>query len=415
MKRNRGSFNITGHFAIKEQLLNWVNQYSSCSFLDSHQYECSHKSEECIAAAGSLQSFTGSGALTAIDSFYNNNPDWLFGHLCYDDQNNPIGFNPVHFFQPETVLRLSGNELVIETVNSAQSVFQEILKTTALKEHPSIAVPVIPKISKKEYIEIITQLLKHIQRGDCYEINFCQEFFSENAPINPLRLYQELSKISPNPFSAYYKQAESHLLCASPERFLQRKANQLISQPIKGTCKRDIADPGSDALLKKKLRESSKERSENVMVVDLVRNDLSKICKEGSVVVEELFGIYTFPQVHQMISTITGTLKENTPFSEIIHATFPMGSMTGAPKKRVMDLISQYEISPRGLFSGAVGYISPQQEFDFNVVIRSLLYNSSTQYLSYMAGSGITFYSNPEDEYEECLLKVKAIETLLSH
>jgi para-aminobenzoate synthetase component 1 len=145
------------------------------------------------------------------------------------------------------------------------------------------------------------------------------------------------------------------------------------------------------------------------MVVDLVRNDLSKVCEEGTVQVDELFGIYSFPQVHQMISTISGKLKNNISFSEIIRATFPMGSMTGAPKRRVMQLIEQYETTKRGIFSGAVGYISPDGDFDFNVVIRSIMYNKSSGYLSFQTGSAITFYSDPQAEWEECLLKAEAM------
>ena len=145
------------------------------------------------------------------------------------------------------------------------------------------------------------------------------------------------------------------------------------------------------------------------MVVDLVRNDLSKICREGTVQVEELFGIYSFPQVHQMISTITGELQPGLSFADIIKQTFPMGSMTGAPKKKVMELIEQYENTRRGIFSGAVGYIKPGGDFDFNVVIRSILYNQATQYLSYLVGSAITFYSKAAEEYEECLLKAEAL------
>jgi para-aminobenzoate synthetase component 1 len=169
----------------------------------------------------------------------------------------------------------------------------------------------------------------------------------------------------------------------------------------------------ADQQLKTQLQQSEKDRTENVMIVDLVRNDLSRICKEGSVKVDELFGVYTFPQVHQMISTISGDLKENVDFTDMIKATFPMGSMTGAPKRKVMELIERYERTKRGIYSGAVGYISPEKDFDFNVVIRSILYNASNQYLSYLVGGGITSQSDPENEYEECLLKAEAIKQVL--
>jgi len=269
------------------------------------------------------------------------------------------------------------------------------------------------RINKEEYTQIISKLKQHILRGDCYEINFCMEFFAEDAAIDPLNIHEQLTAVSPNPFSCYYKCDDKFLFCASPERYLKKSGTAIISQPIKGTAGRSGDDPNEDDRGKKNLAESSKDKSENVMVVDLVRNDLSKICKEGTVHVEELFGVYTFPQVHQMISTIKGELKEDVNFSDILKATFPMGSMTGAPKKRVMELIEQYEKTKRGIFSGAVGYITPQQDFDFNVVIRSIMYNATKKYLSYQVGSGITFYSDPEKEYEECLLKAKAIEEVL--
>src|SRR5262249_41024055 len=222
---------------------------------------------------------------------------------------------------------------------------------------------------------------------------------------DPVSVYRELSSISPNPFSALYRINDKWLICASPERFLKKQGNKILSQPIKGTSERILGNEERDELSREKLFKSPKERSENVMVVELVRNDLAKICKEGTVDVDELYGIYSFPQVHQMISTVVGELKENISFTDIIRATFPMGSMTGAPKKRVLELIERYEKTRRGIFSGALGYNSPGGDFDFNVVIRSILYNSSDRYLSFPTGSGITFYSDPEKEWEECLLK----------
>jgi para-aminobenzoate synthetase component 1 len=223
-----------------------------------------------------------------------------------------------------------------------------------------------------------------------------------------------LLEISPTPFSALYGLNGKYLICASPERFLKKTGSEIISQPMKGTARRDLQDKNNDDHLKQSLFEDAKERAENVMVVDLVRNDLSKVCKDGSVKVDELFGVYSFPQVHQMVSTVSGELKEKVSFSEIIKATFPMGSMTGAPKIRVMELIDQYEPTGRGLFSGSVGYIDAEGNFDFNVVIRSILYNASTSNLSYYAGSGITFYSDAEKEWEECLLKAEAIRQVLT-
>ena len=406
-------------------MLHWVNQFGICSFLDNHSYSSLHHNAECLAAAGTIQLFTGKNALQLVDDFLANEQDWLFGHINYEyaennEANHSIasqdGFETIVFFQPETVLRLEHHQLSIETIHpSAEKIFNEIILTSIQEKEKQHIIKIEPAIHKTAYIHTIEKLLQHIQRGDCYEINFCQAFFAKDAMLDPIDTYINLTNISPNPFSCYYKQAHAHLMCASPERYLQKKGNQLISQPIKGTSKRNLESVEIDEQLKKQLLQSEKERSENVMVVDLVRNDLSRICKEGTVEVEELFGIYSFPQVHQMISTIKGTLKEGTPFSSIIHASFPRGSMTGAPKKRVMELIKQYEYCSRGIFSGAVGYISPSQDFDFNVVIRSMLYNSANKYLTYFVGSGITANSNPAEEYEECILKAKAMNQVLGN
>jgi para-aminobenzoate synthetase component 1 len=231
--------------------------------------------------------------------------------------------------------------------------------------------------------------------------------------MDPVSVYRKLAEHSPNPFSACYRNGNQYLLCASPERYLRREGSQLVSQPIKGTARRIPGEPGEDQAQAVRLQHSAKERSENVMVVDLVRNDLSRICTEGSVQVDELFGVYSFPQVYQMISTVSGQQRPGTRFTDILQASFPMGSMTGAPKRRVMELTEQYERSRRGLYSGAVGYFSPEGDFDFNVVIRSILYNADTGYLSFPAGSAITHYADAAAEYEECLLKASAIREVL--
>ncbi len=426
MQRQTRVFQITDFKEKKQQLLYWANQYSSCSFLDNHQYISEHNSVECLVAVGAVQQFSPEkNHHQALKLFLQETNDWLFGHISYDYKNvldtdlatkrlDNIGFEPIHFFQPEIVVLLSNNQLEIQSLGSSpESVFNEIsgfvIPDNATSNHFSVK----SRISKEEYLSIIEQLQKHILRGDCYELNFCQEFFAEDALVDPLATYNQLTQLSPNPFSCYYKSADKYLLCASPERFLKKTGSQLMSQPIKGTFKRNTADVDADNLLKQQLYTSDKERAENVMVVDLVRNDLSRICKESSVKVSELFGIYTFPQVHQMISTIVGEVEDNIDFADILKATFPMGSMTGTPKKRVMQLINQYEVQSRGLYSGAVGYIAPNKDFDFNVVIRSILYNSTNKYLSYQVGGGITYYSDAEAEYEECLLKAASIRRVL--
>lgn len=400
-------------------MLNWAARFNIFCFLDNGNYAAEQSDFECLLAAGCKRSVTLSpgNAFGSLKDFFDEDPGWLFGHLGYEVntpggqslQDRDAGFADGFFFTPEIILRLAGNELIIETAaEDATAVFRSIEeqeKKVAPFAHPP---HIQQQLTKDAYVQIITRIKEHIHRGDCYELNFCQQFFANDAVIDPLAVFKKLSELSPNPFSAFYRVNDNYCICASPERFLKKTGQVLMSQPMKGTSKR-ATDPVADEANRQYLRASSKEKSENVMVVDLVRNDLSKICLEGSVYVDELFGIYSFPQVHQMISTIKGTLPGDVHFTEALAATFPMGSMTGAPKKRVMELIEQYESGKRGLFSGSIGYITPAADFDFNVVIRSIFYNSSTRYLFFLAGSGITFYSDAVAEYEECLLKAEAI------
>lgn len=262
--------------------------------------------------------------------------------------------------------------------------------------------------NKSSYIEKVNALKQHIQQGNIYEVNFCMEFFAEDVKINPFYLYQKLIEISPMPFSCFVKHQNKYLICASPERYLKKTNNHLLSQPIKGTIKRGLTKD-EDIRLMEELKNSRKEKSENVMIVDLVRNDFSRIAETGSVRVDELFGIYSFPQWHQMISTISCNVKPSISFKEILKATFPMGSMTGAPKISAMKLIEEFEATKRGMYSGSVGILLPNSDFDLNVVIRSIQYNAENSYLSFMVGSAITIHSDAEKEYEECLLKAKAI------
>lgn len=428
MQRAIDTFVIQDFSRIKQQLLHWADQYDSCSFLDNHQYTSLYHSLECLVAVGEVASFSPtSNHQQALTTFVAATNDWLFGHVSYNYKNilepnftfekpDNIGFQPIYLYQPEIVLQLSATELRIESLTQKPlTIFNEIIaiKSTETRTENSKLV-IQQRIHKEAYLQIIQQLKQHILRGDCYEINYCQEFYAENAVIAPLHIYQQLTAISPNPFASYYKLNDKYLLCASPERYIKKQGTQLISQPIKGTFKRNLQNVEADNQLKQQLFTSHKDRTENVMVVDLVRNDLSRICKKGSVKVEELFGIYTYPQVHQMISTIVGEIDEGTDFADILQATFPMGSMTGAPKTSVINLIDQYEESNRGLYSGAVGYMTPDKNFDFNVVIRSILYNETNQYLSYQVGGGITFNSDAESEYEECLLKAEAIRKVLT-
>lgn len=426
MQNNASTFYVKNIPELKMQMLSWANRFSICCFMDSNEYKDPYHQFDCIVAIGMSKSIDTAGdILSSLNKFYNENNDWIFGHLGYDLKNNieklesghtnKIGFPDTFFFVPETVLILKGENLTIYSKHSKPanifSVIQDEVYHQNIKSHQN-KIKLSSAISKQEYLSIVEQLQQHIRRGDCYELNFCQEFYAEDVSIDVMDTFKRLLRVSPTPFSCYYKLDDRYLLCASPERFLAKRNNTILSQPIKGTAPRNI-DVKFDEDEKSNLYKNEKERSENVMIVDLVRNDLSKICIQGSVKTTELFGIYTFPQVHQMISTIKGELKDGLSFSEIISSTFPMGSMTGAPKIRAMQLIEQYETVKRGLYSGSVGYISPQKDFDFNVVIRSIFYNATNKYLNYLVGGAITFYADAEKEYEECLLKAKAMNSVL--
>ncbi len=381
-----------------------------------------------LIAVGSTHEFSAINSKTALhdlQQFYDTKKGWLFGYFSYDLKNeieqlnsendDKLDFPTLQFYSPEVVLQVENENVSVfyddEFVSESEAniIFEHCFTVESIeKNKESIQINIQSKITKEQYIGSVEKLKKHIRKGDIYEINFCQEFFAENAEINTVDIYKKLNAISGAPFSAYCKFGTNYLMCASPERFLQKRSNKLISQPIKGTIKRSDIKTDDDKL-KYDLLNNAKERSENVMIVDLVRNDLSRIAKKGSVKVEELFGIYSYKQVHQMISTVSCEIDRAISFTEIIRNMFPMGSMTGAPKISAMKLIDQYESTKRGLYSGAVGYISPEGDFDFNVVIRSILYNSQNKYLSFMVGSAITDKAEAGQEYEECMLKAKAM------
>jgi para-aminobenzoate synthetase component 1 len=380
-----------------------------------------------IGKTKELVVYTGC-TLGPLQSFIDKNTgQWIFGAMSYDLKNevenlhskntDNIGFPLLHFFVPEIVLQIKKETITVcfdDTLISekrAADIYELTFKAAEISEHneqQKQRCNIASRISRNEYISAVTQLKQHIQKGDIYEINFCQEFYAENALINTADTFKRLNAISQAPFSAYYNTPDHCLICSSPERFIQKQGKRLMSQPIKGTAKRS-ENKEEDASFKEQLKNSTKERSENVMIVDLVRNDLSKVAKRGSVNTDELFGIYSFKQVHQMISTVSCQIKDAIAFTDIIKSTFPMGSMTGAPKVSAMQLIEKYESTRRGLYSGSIGYINPEGDFDFNVVIRSIIYNRNTRYLSFMVGSAITDKSEAESEYDECLLKAKAM------
>ena len=338
------------------------------------------------------------------------------GFLAYDLKNdiealqseNYAGFAwpRLHFFTPETWLVWRADTLEIH--GRKDGVLDQIL-AQHVPPTATLAVPAMrPRLPKADYLRAVEAIREDILNGEVYELNLCQEFYAEDVTLSPVDVFWQLMQASPAPFAGFVRWHHHFLLCASPERFLAHRQGQLISQPIKGTIRRGLT-PAEDEQQRQTLLHDEKERAENLMIVDLVRNDLARVAQTGTVRVPELFGLYPFRHLWQMISTVTADLRPGTALAEILRATFPMGSMTGAPKIRAMQLIEHYESSRRGLYSGSIGYVNAAGNFDFNVVIRSLQYRQDTGYLSFQVGSAITYDSDPEREYEECLLKARAL------
>ena len=427
MRKHLSKFiEVPTHF--KKQLLLWANSNREVVYLDSNSYPQKYSSFDCVLAVDGFTSIKTDhhSAFEDLKQYQGQTKDWLFGYLSYDLKNDiedlqstnfdGLEFPDLYFFQPKKLFILNGNQLEMHYLcfcdDEMEADYFDIINGSLFSE-ATTEITIQQRISKENYISKVEKMLEHIQRGDIYEANFCMEFYAENALINPLEVYQELNAISEAPFSVYFKNENQFLLSASPERYLKKMDSKVISQPIKGTSKR-FSKSDLDEKSKNDLEYNEKERSENIMIVDLVRNDLSRTASKGSVEVEELCGIYSFQQVHQMISTITSQVENTISPVEIVRTTFPMGSMTGAPKISAMNIIENLEETKRGLYSGTVGYFTPNGDFDFNVVIRSILYNAQNQYLSFSVGSAITSLSEPEKEYEECLLKAKAMFAVLS-
>lgn len=417
---------------FKEQMLNWSNQFREVVYLDSNDYPQKYSSYDMVLAVEAFTSIKTDyfDAFSKLNEYYQTTKDWLFGYLSYDLKNDVeklssnnfdgLHFPDLFFFQPKKLFLLKGNELEIQYLkmvdDEVEEDFQEIVESQKSKVGSTnkTEFSINQRVSKDDYLKKVGKVLEHIQRGDIYEANFCMEFYTENAIINPLETYKKLNQISQSPFSLYFKNQNQYVLCSSPERYLKNENGKIISQPIKGTSKR-FEDSELDNRSKIELQQNPKERSENIMIVDLVRNDLSRTAEKSSVKVEELCGVYSFKQVHHLTSTITSYKKTESSVVEAIEKCFPMGSMTGAPKISAMQIIEQQEATKRGIYSGSIGYFTPDGDFDFNVVIRSILYNSENQYLSFSVGSAITAQCNPEQEYEECLLKAKAMKEVLQN
>jgi para-aminobenzoate synthetase component 1 len=437
MQRTTRTYSIKSISNLNEKLLQWAQQYETAVWLDSNHHNQGYTSFHSILAVDEFTSIQTDvvNAFEKLKEYQSITQDYLFGYLSYDVKNatenltstnsDGLGFAELFFFQPQKILFIKNDSIEFQYLTMVddeidtdfeaictQEIKQKNTASTRLENGGNIVIK--PRIQKQDYLFKVGEILEHIHKGDIYEANFCQEFYAENTRINPLDIYEDLNTISEAPFATFLKIDNQYLLCASPERYLKKEGAKIISQPIKGTAKR-LVDLQEDQKTATALSKDIKERSENIMIVDLVRNDLSKSAKKGSVRVEELCKVSSFKQVHQMISTVVSELKDDVHLVDVIKDTFPMGSMTGAPKISAMKIIETLEETKRGLYSGTVGYFTPMGNFDFNVVIRSILYDSEKKYLSFSVGSAITAKSTPEKEYEECLLKAKAMQFVLTN
>lgn len=427
--RTTNEFLLEDPEAFKKKLFKWSSQFYEIAWLDSNNYPQTASNFEAVLA---VEAFTAlktdyQGAFAQLKEYQETTKDWIFGYLSYDLKNDleklssknkdGLQFPDLYFFQPQKLILVGKEKVEFRYLNMVEgeivSDYDAILQLDLTEKIISSEVieevsPIQARISEEEYLAKVAEMLEHIHRGDIYEANFCQEFYAENRSIDAAKVFQNLNEISSPPFASFLKLEDFYLLSASPERYIKKDGNKVISQPIKGTARRAETQEEDDRIVEM-LAKDPKEISENVMIVDLVRNDISRVAKKGTVQVDELCKVYSFKQVHQLISTISAELEIGATPVEVLQVTFPMGSMTGAPKISAMKIIEELEESKRGLYSGAVGYFTPEGDFDFNVVIRSILYNAKLEYVSFSVGGAITSKSVPKLEYEECQLKAKAM------
>lgn len=407
-------------------IMAWLPQFNRSFVLvnNEHSHDAYHRTELLVGAGEAQVCQPDNDLFVAWNNWMEAHRGYSFGFISYDAKNHiesltsshpdGVGFPLLGWMIPQIVIeQLSDTVTISVQEGNAESVWHQLVDKVPVTSWQAPEMSLSCNMSKEEYLTVVRQLQEHIAAGDIYEVNVCVEWWAEKVNLDPYLCFSAFNKIGKAPFAAFVSWDDRFLLSQSPERFVARREQELISQPIKGTVRRGRTE-AEDEELKNWLQGHPKERAENVMIVDLVRNDLARSAVTGSVQVPELFGIYTFETVHQMISTVTGRMSDSVTIAQAVQHAFPMGSMTGAPKIKAMQLIEQYERTRRGLFSGTIGYRSPDGSFDSNVVIRSIAYNRSTGYLSYQTGGAITWDAIPEQEYEELLLKRMVLDRLFS-
>lgn len=266
-------------------------------------------------------------------------------------------------------------------------------------------IEVLPNFAKDEYKQAVDRTIRYIIEGDIYIVNMTQQLTVKSDKV-PLDVFYDLRENNPSPFGGYFDYGDFQIVCASPERFLKMQKGHVNTRPIKGTRKRGET-PEEDMLMRTELENSEKDKSELLMIVDLERNDLNRVCNPGSVKVTELFTVEEYATVFHLVSDIEGDLEESKNVMDLLEAAFPGGSITGAPKYRAMEIIDEMENNKRNLYTGSIGYLTLDGDCDFNIVIRTALHKDGKYYLG--VGGGITAESDLEFEYEETLQKAKAV------
>lgn len=417
------TFPVADIALFKRKAVRWAAQFQTVCLLDSCDYPLDrYSSLEWVLAVDAWDFCADrTGSFDALKKFTDTATDKVFGFFSYElkdqvehlasDNHDGMHWPLIYFFRPRYIIECRAGKVTINRNYPEAFDLYERIMSVSISDSLTVdrrQLILTARTPKDHYLTNVSRIKDQIVAGDFYEMNYCCEFYAEQTAIDPLSVFEKLNTAARAPFSSFFKLGDKYMLCASPERFLKKTGDQIISQPIKGTIRKG-ATPEEDQQLKDTLLNSEKERAENVMIVDLVRNDLAHSAMPGSVQVEELFGIYEFATVHQMISTVTATVAEDTHPVDIIRHAFPMGSMTGAPKVEVMKNIEAYEDQRRGLYSGSVGYFTPDGDFDLNVVIRSVFYDAATHYLSIQVGGAITYDADPLAEYDEMMLKAKGL------
>ncbi len=373
----------------------------------------------------------------ALKAFRSAHPDWMFGWFGYDMKNDtetltsghpdPVGLPDLFFFVPAVVLAVDRKQCRLEVLKGdpselateqpefedastrmestcANELLQGILDETTEKQPLAIG-PLVSGDGWESYREKVLRIKQWITEGETYEVNLTHQL-QTGCRGDSLDLFEAMRESGPVPFGAWFHYDDVAICCASPERFLQYRDGKVRSQPIKGTSPRGNSEEEDERIVTEILGKE-KNRAENVMIVDLVRHDLGRIAETGSVRTESLLEVQTFSTVHQLVSTITAKPASGITPVDMIKACFPMGSMTGAPKVRTMEIIEELESYRRGIYSGAIGYFTPDGNFDFNVVIRTAIMKQNRLY--YSVGGAITADSDPGEEWEETWLKAKAL------